>query len=388
MHPAGRRSAGTRAGLQAGSARAQGKGAAPSDPRRRRQRRRQRRRLFRSAGRRRRAAGARAGSYAAFWRSIYNAAAPVQSRRPGSRRVLASTALAAEGHHVISRVGADAASAPARWHTWVLRGGRAGEARAARGATERPSPARCLGKSERVCGRGPGPERALRGAPGWAPPARPLRPRAAAAQRGPVSARTWGRATGARSPRPPPPPPPPRPPGAVTEASPSPSPSPLSERGAWPGSWGGGAPASPGRRPWEPAPGAARAAGAGTRSERGLMSTSAAAQRVPAQRSTPHSNTRSPPPARGCGTHGTHPGSAPALLGPRMRPTISVQVQGGLSARAPGPCEPYPLKLRAGGEGEGASGRTGSPRPAPSTLRTQPPASQNPLPRVDPVLRR
>lgn len=43
----------------------------------------------------------------------------MQSRRPGSRRVLASTALAAEGHHVISGVGADAASAPARWHTWA-----------------------------------------------------------------------------------------------------------------------------------------------------------------------------------------------------------------------------------------------------------------------------
>lgn len=183
---------------------------------------------------------------------------------------------------------------------------------------------------------GSGPGTGTPRAPGWAPPAWPLRPRAAAAQRGPVSARTWGRATGARSPRPPPP----RPPGAVTEASPSPSPAPLSERGAWPGSWGGGAPASPGRRPWEPAPGAARAAGTGTRSERGLMPTSPAAQRVPAQRSTPHSDTGSPPPARGCGTHRTHPGSAPALLGPRMRPTISVQVQGGFSARAPGPCEP------------------------------------------------
>ena len=159
--------------------RAQGKGAAPSDPRRRR--RRQRRRL-RSAGRRRRAAGARAGSCAAFWRSIYNAAAPVQSRRPGSRRVLASTALAAEGHHVISRVGADAAPAPARWHTRALHRGRPGAARASPGrdgAVE--SPRSRQGTSEREAGgrgRGPGPERALRGTPGRAPPARALRPRA------------------------------------------------------------------------------------------------------------------------------------------------------------------------------------------------------------------
>lgn len=114
-----------------GRARAQGKGAAPSDPRRRQRRRRQRQQQLRGAGRRRRAAGARAGSCAAFWRSIYNAAAPVQSRRPGSRRVLASTALAAEGHHVISGVGADAASAPARWHTWAAR-------RADRGSTAGP----------------------------------------------------------------------------------------------------------------------------------------------------------------------------------------------------------------------------------------------------------
>lgn len=174
-----------RAAQRGDAGRAQGKGAAPSDRRRWR---------LRGAGRRRRAAGARAGSCAAFWRSIYNAAAPVQSRRPGSRRVLASTALAAEGHHVISGVGADTASAPARWHTWALRRGRAG---AARGTTERPNPARWPGPSERAAGI-PRPEGALSGAPGRAPPSGALLPRTAAAPRGPGSARTWGWASGPR----------------------------------------------------------------------------------------------------------------------------------------------------------------------------------------------
>lgn len=204
-----------RAAQRGDAGRAQGKGAAPSDRRRRR---------LRGAGRRRRAAGARVGSCAAFWRSIYNAAAPVQSRRPGSRRVLAPTALAAEGHHVISGVGADAAPAPARWHTWALRRGRAGAARARRSdRSPRGGRGRASVRQGFPARRGRSAElRAGRLPPGPFVPAPP-----------PLRASLGAPGPGAGPPDPTAPRPPLQPPGAVTK--PSPSPAPLSECGAPPG---------------------------------------------------------------------------------------------------------------------------------------------------------
>lgn len=299
MHPAARRSAGTRAGLRAGTARAQDKGAAPSD------RRRRRRRRLRGAGRRRRAAGARAGSCAAFWRSIYNAAAPVQSRRLGSRRVLASTALAAEGHHVISGVGADAASLPARWHTRVLRQGRrgllagvhSGGGGPGRDGMTEPSE---VAEARRSRGRGSWPRR---GAP-WGSEQGASRPVPAPP---PLSAGLgalgWGRAAGTRSARPSL-----WPPGAVTEASPylSPSPAPLSESRARPG------PLGRGRRGF--LAGAPGNLSAGSRSEPALMPTSLAACCVLAHRGDPQLP-GSPLTARGM--WGPQDPSRP---GPRPRP--------------------------------------------------------------------
>lgn len=343
MHPAGRRSAGTRAGR-----RAQGKGAAPSDPRRRRRRR------LRSAGRRRRAAGARAGSCAAFWRSIYNAAAPVQSRRPGSRRVLASTALAAEGHHVISRVGADAAPAPARWHTRALHRGRLGAARPSPGRDGAAEPPRGRpGTSERAAGVPARNGRSV-GLPARRLPPGPCAPARAAGERSDLGPRRrtpqrlvlllllLGRRALSRK--------------RLRLHLP-----PLCLNAALDRDPGEGAPrlAPPG------APGNLRRGPHGL-AARGRDQSGVRCPRRPQPSGSRRSDAGSQAPARGRGARTTPPGSAPALRGPRMRPAISVQVQGGRSARAPGPREAPAPTPRAGGEGAKWKGKGGSPRPAPS----------------------
>lgn len=159
-------------------------------------------------------------------------------------------------------------------------------------------------------------------------------------------------------------------PGAVTKVSPSPAP--LSERGAPPGPWGGGAPAFPARRPREPAPGAARAGGAGTQCERGLMFASPGAAQQPL----------APTRDTGCRHQGCRGPQDPSRPGPCLpRPAhapydLGAGAGGMLWRCPPGPRESDPPTLRSTGEGGGEE--TCNPRPL-STSQTQPPAALHPL---------
>lgn len=251
----------------------------------------------------------------------------MRPRSPGSRRVLASTALAAGGHHVTAGVGADAASAPARWHIRAPRGGRAPAAPAAAGGSCAPPAAAAGGTCER--NRGSDRRGALQG----------CRPRT------------------------------PAPPPGSSGAGPRPQVPPRrvlflrSRQSRHEGAsiarlivWT--------RRPWKRAPGAGPVSAP-------RCAHSASRRRTPGAGGGEEVRARRPLPS-GLPPH--------TFRSPRMRPAVPVQVQGG-------PGGPSRARPRRCGSGEGGEG-TRPPR-ALGTSGAQPhaptPSTPTPHPRGDPT---